>query len=134
MKMIVSISYIQFLRPHTVCDLLFFINSKRKYESRMIFIFAITFLYFIFFKFKINNWILHKDYYYLIINFYLKNYLKFKNNKDLCHHTLRVNRIDIVVLSTRCHFFHGSLTRRNKEVKGAKDAVVWAWVTHTSTP
>jgi hypothetical protein len=43
---------------------------------------------------------------YLFIVVYVGNWLKLK--KDVQHQRIGVNMIDMVVLSTKCHFFHGS--------------------------
>ena len=50
-------------------------------------------------------------------------------NKEMWHHGRRVNRIDMLVLSSRCQFFHGSSSGGNREVKRAEAGVVWWWVT-----
>jgi hypothetical protein len=45
------------------------------------------------------------------------------------HQGPRVNMIDMVVLSTRYHFFLGSSSEWNREVKRAGAGAVWGWVT-----
>jgi hypothetical protein len=45
------------------------------------------------------------------------------------HSGIRVNRIDMVVLSIRYNLLHGHLSEWNKEVKRARGGVVWGWVT-----
>jgi hypothetical protein len=49
---------------------------------------------------------------------------KIKNNKEFPYHGLRVNRIDMVVLSTMFCFLPGSSTGRNEDVKHGRDGVV----------
>jgi hypothetical protein len=55
--------------------------------------------------------------------FYLNNCLKFKH-KGMSHHGPRVNRIDMILLSTKYNFFLGSSLGRNKKVKHVGARVV----------
>ena len=57
----------EFTRVYPVSQFLDSQNYKWKYESKKILVFARNLVFYIFFNFKLNNCIMHKDYYYLTI-------------------------------------------------------------------